>query len=142
MPSSALLLRATPSRRSKSRTIPPTLLLASDDQSLIELIRRVVRAPWVVAHVSARCKSKETLAQRNVRLIVLDDDGMDESDCGWLLHQAARQMPRAAVLYIAGSHTDYVEKRARASGAHFYISKPLPSGRFEYVLGSFLKVSH
>jgi hypothetical protein len=43
------------------------------------------------------------------------------------------------LLYIAGSPGDGNEKRARANGAHYYVSKPLSFDRFGQVLESFLK---
>jgi hypothetical protein len=141
MASSARPLRHAPSRRNKSRAVPPTLLLVSHDQALAELVGQVVRSPWVVEHISGHLPTKDGLGNRNVRLIVLDDDGLDESNRGWLLHHAERQIPHPSVLYIAGVHTDSVERLARAGGAQFYISKPLPLDRFGYVLGSFLKLS-
>lgn len=136
-------LRAeTPSNGGQDHAFPPTVLLLSEDQTLAELVNRVVQPPWSVAHIRRPYSWKEALAWPKVRLIVLDDEHLDDSTRGWLLHQIGRRIPGAFVLYVAGNHADSVEIRARVSGAQYYVSKPLSPERFENVLSSFLKINH
>ena len=84
--------------------------------------------------------SREVFAQPNVRLVVLDDQAVEENDRGWLLAQIRKHFSGNSLLYIAGSQSDANEKRARTNGAHYYISKPLSFERLRYVLQSFLQV--
>lgn len=85
--------------------------------------------------------NRKVLAQPNVRLIILDDQAVEENDRGWLLAQIRKYFPGPSLLYIAGSQSDGNEKRARTNGAHYYISKPLSLERFSYVLQSFLQAA-
>jgi DNA-binding NtrC family response regulator len=71
--------------------------------------------------------------------VVLDDQAVEESDRDGLLAQFGRYYPGTALLYVAGSHGDDNERRARKNGAHYYVSKPLSLQRFSHVLQSFLQ---
>jgi hemerythrin-like domain-containing protein len=53
--------------------------------------------------------------------------------------QIRKHFSGVSLLYVAGAQTDLNEKRARANGAHYYVSKPLSLERFGQVLESFLK---
>ncbi len=83
--------------------------------------------------------TREVLAQPNLRLAILDDQAVDENDRGRLLAQIRRHLSGVPLLYVAGSPNDGNEKRARANGAQYYISKPLSFDRFGQVLESFLR---
>jgi len=80
-----------------------------------------------------------TFAQPNVRLVILDDQAVEENDRSWLLTRIHKRLPGVSLLYITGDQSDTNEKRARANGAHYYVSRPLSFERFGYVLQSFLR---
>ncbi len=122
-------------------SLSPTLLLLSDDEALSELVRGIAKGPWkLVRQAADGHMSREVFAQPNVRLVVLDDQAVEENDRGWLLAQIRKHFSGNSLLYIAGSQSDANEKRARTNGAHYYISKPLSFERLRYVLQSFLQV--
>ena len=83
--------------------------------------------------------TREVLALPNVRLAILDDQAVEENDRGRLLEQIRKRFPGNALLYVADTHGDGNEMRARTNGAHYYVSRPLPLERFGQVLQSFLK---
>ena len=117
-----------------------TLLVISDDKVLTDLALRIVKPPWKLVRQDAdRFMSDRILAEPNVRLVVLDDQGVDENDRGWLLVQIRKRFSDASLLYVAGSQSDGNERLARRNGAHYYVSKPLSPERFARVLESFLR---
>jgi len=121
--------------------LTPILLLLSDDEALAEFVFGVVEPPWRLIHQDgggARM-SDGSFAQPNVRLVILDDQAVEENDRSWLLTRIRKRLPGASLLYVAGNQSDTNEKRARANGAHYYASKPLSFERFGYVLQSFLR---
>ena len=121
--------------------LSPTLLLLSDDKALAELVREIAKRPWnLVRQATDGHMSREVFTQPNVRLVVLDDQTVEETDRGWLLAQIRKHFSSNSLLYIAGNQSDANEKRARANGAHYYISKPLSLEPFRHVLRSFLQV--
>jgi DNA-binding response OmpR family regulator len=120
--------------------LSPILLLLSDDEALTALVRGVVRRPWRVArHGADKFMTREVLALPNVRLAILDDQAVEENDRGCLLEQIRKRFPGNSLLYVAGSHSDGNEIRARSNGAHYYVSRPISPERFGQVLQSFLK---
>ena len=120
-----------------------TLLLISDDKVLADLSLRIVKPPWKLVRQDADWfMSERILAEPNVRLVVLDDQGLDENDLGWLLVQIRKRFSGAPLLYVAGIQSDGNERLARRNGAHYYVSKPLSQERFGRVLKSFLHTQH
>jgi DNA-binding response OmpR family regulator len=120
--------------------LSPRLLLFSDDQVLADLAGGVVKPPWKLVRQGADgLTGREVFAQPNVRLVVLDDQAVEESDRGWLLAQIRKHFSGASLLYIASLQSDDNEKRARANGAQYYVSRPLALERFGHVLESFLQ---
>jgi len=120
--------------------LSPTLLLLSDDKALAELVRGIAKRPWkLIRQATDGHMSREVFTRPNVRLVVLDDQTVEETDRGWLLAQIRKHFSGNSLLYIAGSQSDANEKRARTNGAHYYISKPLSFERLRYVLQSFLQ---
>jgi CheY-like chemotaxis protein len=85
---------------------------------------------------------REVFAQPNVKLVILDDQAVAESDRGRMLEQIRRRLPGAPLIYVAASQSEANEKRARASGAQYYVSKPLSAERFGQVLRSFLEAQN
>ena len=120
--------------------LSPTLLLLSDDEALADLVIGIVKRPWKLVRQGAdRYISHKLFAQPNVRLVILDDQAVEENDRSWLLAQIRRHFSGTSLLYVAGSQSDGNEKRARTNGAHYYVSKPLSLERFGQVLQSFLQ---
>ena len=120
--------------------LSPSVLLLSDDEVLANFVLGIVKRPWkLVRHGADKYGSREVFTQPNVRLVILDDQAVEESDRGWLLAQIRKHFSGTSLLYVAGSQSDDNEKRARTNGAHYYSSKPLSLERFGYVLRSFLQ---
>ena len=121
--------------------LSPTVLLLSDDEGLADLVREIVKRPWKLVRQGAdRYMSHKMFAHPNVRLVILDDQAVEENDRNWLLAQIRKHFSGTSLLYIAGSHSDGNEKRARTNGAHYYVSKPFSLEQFGRVLQSFLQV--
>jgi DNA-binding response OmpR family regulator len=117
-----------------------TVLLLSDDQVLTDFISRAVSPPWKLIRYGAdNYRSREVFVQSNVRLVILDDQAVEENERGWVLAQIRKHFSGTSLLYVAASQSDSNEKRARINGAHYYASKPLSLERFGYVLRSFLQ---
>jgi DNA-binding response OmpR family regulator len=120
--------------------LAPALLLLSDDGELIEFIRGVVKPPWRLARYGDGAHTgHKVFTQPNVRIVILDDQVVEEKDRGWLLTRIRKRIPNASLVYVTGHQSDANEKRARGNGAHYYVSKPLSFERFGYVLQSFLR---
>lgn len=119
--------------------LPPTLLLLTHDEELTALVLKAVKKPWkLVSRHPDRFVSDKAYAQRNVRLVIFDDQSVGENDRGWVLTQIRKHFFGSLLLYVAGTQTDHNERRARTNGAHYYVSKPLPPDPFNRVLQSFL----
>ena len=124
----------------KNGPLAPRALLLSEDRELVDLVGRLVMPPWkLVRHEAGKFMTRAVLAQPNVRLAILDDEAVKESDRGRLLAQIRKHFAGVSLLYVADSQSEAGEKRARANGAHYYISKPLSLERFGQVLQSFLQ---
>ena len=118
----------------------PILLLLSDDAALADLVLRIAQPPWqLVRQGGDSCQSHKLFTVANVRLVLLDDQAVEENERNWLLTQIRRHFPAAALIYVAGRQSDGNEKRARTNGAHYYVSKPIAPDRFSHVLQSFLQ---
>lgn len=120
--------------------LEPVLLLFSDDELLVRLVCQIVGPPWrLVRHGTGSYDGREVFAQPNVRLVIFDDQVVEESDRGRMLEQIRKRLSGTPLLYIAATQTDAIEKRARANGAHYYVSKPLSAVPFGQVVRSFLE---
>ncbi|MGH7779122.1 MAG: hypothetical protein ACREQR_04760 [Candidatus Binataceae bacterium] len=96
--------------------------------------------PWkLIRHDAVGYETHKMFSEPNVRLVVFDDSAVAENDRSFLLAKIRKHFSGAPLLYIAASHSDGNEKRARTNGAHYYISKPLATERFSDVLRSFLR---
>ncbi len=111
------------------RKPPLTLLLLSDDEALVELVRGIIRPPWKIDH-RENLRRDDLFRQPNVRLVLVDDGVTKEGERGWLLGQIRRRIPGVPLVYVADSHDLENERRARASGAHYYTSKPVDERQF------------
>ncbi len=124
----------------KKTRLSPTLLLLSADEALTGLVRGVVRRPWKLVRLGAdKFMTREMLAQPNVRLVIVDDQTVEENDRGWMLVQIRKHFSGIPLLYVAGRQSDANEKQARTNGAQYYVSKPLSVERFGQVVRSFLQ---
>ena len=83
--------------------------------------------------------SLRIFSEPNVRLVILDDQLVQENDRGWLLGQIRKDFSGCSLLYVTNHHSEHNEKRARTSGVHYYTSKPISDGQFARVLQSFLQ---
>jgi hypothetical protein len=121
--------------------LTPILLLLSDDEAFADFVFGVVEPPWrLIRQDGGGTRMNDgSFAQPNVRLVILDDQAVEENDRSWLLTRIHKRLPGVSLLYIAGNQSDTNEKRARANGAHYYVSRPLSFERFGYVLQSFLR---
>jgi DNA-binding response OmpR family regulator len=119
--------------------LAPTLLLLSDDVALANLVLGIVKPPWKLVRDGAEGYMSQKFARPNVRLVVLDDQAVQENDRDWLLAQIRKHFSGHPLLYVAGNHSEVNEKRARTNGAQYYASKPLVHEQFGQVLQSFLQ---
>lgn len=117
----------------------PTILVLTRDASLRQLISDVCPSPWAVESQSEPGPSRDLTLERNVRMVVIDDEVVSAPERGWLCNQINKLAPEAAMIYIASQHSAEVEKTARAHGALYYTSKPLDSGRLSKLLQAWLK---
>jgi len=115
------------------------VLLLSDDEELAGVVQGIVQQPLSLVRQGVDANLSEVFAQPNVRLIILDDQAIEENDRGRLLEQIRKYFPGNCLLYVAGSQSEANEKRARTNGAHYYVSKPLSLELFGRVLHSFLQ---
>jgi DNA-binding response OmpR family regulator len=120
--------------------VRPTLLLLSADREIVEIVTDAAKAGWRVAEHGETEALHSLFAEPNVRLVLLDDEAIEEAERGRLLTQIRRRLPAASLLYVAGNHDELNEKRARTGGAHYYVSKPLALERFAHVLQSFMRM--
>jgi hypothetical protein len=106
----------------------------------MDLVSGIVKDPWKLLHRAPEgYLSLRIFSEPNVRLVILDDQTVQESDRGWLLAQLRKDFSGCSLLYVANDHTEYNEKRARTNGIHYYTSKPIADGQFGKVLQSFLQ---
>lgn len=119
---------------------PDTVLLLSDDQTLANLVAEVVTNPWkLVSQAPDGYLSLRIFSEPNVRLVILDDQTVKESDRGWLLAQIRKDFSGCSLFYVTDEHSEHNERRARTNGVHYYTSKPISDGQFGKVLLSFLQ---
>jgi DNA-binding response OmpR family regulator len=123
----------------KNVHLTPRVLLLSDDEALADVVQGIVRRPWSLVRQAVDGTLSEVFAQPTVRLVILDDQAVEENARGRVLEQIRKYFPGIFLLYVAGSQSEANEKRARTNGAHYYVSKPLSLERFGRVLHSFLQ---
>jgi len=81
------------------------------------------------------------MSESTPRLIVIDDEDIGEDDRRWLFERIRHLAPRALVIYVATLHDVETEKRARAQGVHYYMSKPIDPHRFTDVSLAFMRAT-
>ncbi len=119
----------------------PAAIVFSADQALVSLAQQAVTSGWKVELCRNAGTGREVLSQPNIRLVIVDDESVPEEARGWLLDWIRRFVPRALLIYIAGSHSPDDEKRARGYAAQYYTAKPLDTDRTLRVLQSFVRVA-
>ncbi len=120
---------------------PPTAIVFTSDDGLTTLARQAVPSAWKIEVCRDAGIGREVLSHPNVRLVIVDDESVQEETRGWLLDRIRRFVPRALLIYIAGSHSTEDEKRARGYAAQYYTAKPLDTDRTLRVLQSFVRVA-
>ena len=131
---------ATPTSASV-RLPAPTLVLFSSDKELTALVRKSVKAPWKIELCEDPAIGREALSRPSVRLVIVDDGAVDEEARGWLLDRIRKFVPHALLIYIASTHTEADERRARGYSAQYYTAKPLDADRTARVIESFVRTA-
>ncbi len=114
-----------------------TVAVFSGDESILKLVAGGMGDSWLVEKCTEPHEARAFLAQPSLRMVVIDDEAIEEATRGWLLNQVRKRAPQALVAYIAALHSPQAERRARAHGVHYYTSKPLDRERTLRVLRSF-----
>jgi len=121
-----------------ARTKDLVVALLSDDDELARIIASAVELPWRVERHFYTGGLFDFLQIAGVRLVIVDDELVRESDRSWLLAQVRRNLGDADLLYVAGSHSLENERRARSKGAHYYTAKPIQTDELTGVLKGFM----
>ncbi len=119
----------------------PTLVLFSSDRELTALVRKTVKAPWKIELCEDPAIGREALSRPSVRLVIVDDGAVDEEARGWLLDRIRKFVPHALLIYIASTHSEADERRARGYSAQYYTAKPLDADRTARVIESFVRTA-
>jgi DNA-binding response OmpR family regulator len=130
-----------PAATSADSRTAPTLLLFSGDKELTSLVRKSVKAPWKIELCEDPAIGREVLSRPSVRLVIVDDGSVDEEARGWLLDRIRKFVPQALLIYIASTHTEADERRARGYAAQYYTAKPLDLDRTGRVIESFARTA-
>jgi len=114
----------------------------SRDQSIVELIAEGLSDSWIIEKFSDLQEARAFLRKPGVRIVVIDDEAVEESTRGWLLDQVRKGAPHALIAYIAAVHSLETERRARTYRVQYYTSKPIDRERTLRVLHSFEHAAH
>jgi DNA-binding response OmpR family regulator len=125
-----------------SYTNAPIVALLSNDDDLANIVASATETPWRLERHSYAGGLVDFLRLVGVRLVILDDELVGESDRSWLLAQLRRNLGDATLLYVASSHSLENERRARGQGAHYYTSKPIQGDQLAVVLRGFMNRVH
>jgi DNA-binding response OmpR family regulator len=112
--------------------------LLSNDDDLAKIVYSATKVPWRMERYFYTDGVLDFLQLVGVRLVVIDDEQVSESDRSWLLGQVRRNLDDATLLYVAGSHSAENERRARRNGANYYTAKPLENDELAGVLKGFM----
>jgi DNA-binding NtrC family response regulator len=117
------------------------MVVFSADPRVVEMAAAAAPSTWAVQNCADPHDARGVLARPGVRLVILDDEEINESTRGWLLDRIHRYAPLSLVIYVAASHDLENERRARASRVQYYTAKPLDKDRTLRVLKSFVNSS-
>ncbi|WP_333649326.1 hypothetical protein [Candidatus Binatus sp.] len=156
-----LKLASSSSQRKVSRKSGPRIALASQvdpagtagesrgaiavfsrDESVVKIIAEGVSNSWVIAKFADPHEGHAFLLKPDVKMVVIDDEALEESTRGWLLDQVRKHALHALVAYIAAVHSPEIERRARSYSVQYYTSKPMDRERTLSVLRSFEHAAH
>lgn len=112
------------------------------DESVVEIIAEGVSDSWVIEKFADPHDGHEFLLKPDVKMVVIDDEAIEESMRGWLLDQVRKHALHALVAYIAANHSPETERRARSYSVQYYTSKPMDRERTLRVLHSFEHAAH
>ena len=102
-----------------------TAVVFSRDETIFDLIVYGLSDTWRTLRCMEASDARIYLRRTGVKIVVVDDDAIEETNRGWLLGQAQRWAPRALVAYIAANHSSEVERRVRSRGVQYYLSRPV-----------------
>jgi response regulator of citrate/malate metabolism len=122
-------------------TSPPTIAVLSADSTLAPLVSAIGDHSWRIERASPLHNDFRVLSTPQLRLVILDDEGIEPGIQTWILAQIHKRAPDAAILYVAASHDTVTERQARTNGAQYYCAKPIDRTQFASVLNSFLKAA-
>jgi|SRR5208337_205213 len=114
----------------------------SRDESIVKMIGEGMGDSWVMETFADPHEARAALLKPGVRIVVIDDEAIEESTRGWLLDQVRKWAPHALVAYIAAIHSPENELRARTYRVQYYTSKPMDRERTLRVLHSFERAAH
>ena len=112
------------------------------DDSVVEIIAEGVSDSWVIEKFADPHDGHAFLLKPDVKMVVIDDEALEESMRGWLLDQVRKHALHALVAYIAAIHSPETERRARSYSVQYYTSKPMDRERTLRVLHSFEHAAH
>lgn len=118
------------------------IAVLSGDESIVKMIDEGLKNPWVMEKFTDPHEARRFLIKPGVRIVVIDDETVEESMRGWLLDQVRKWAPHALVAYIAATHSPENERRARTYRVQYYTSKPTDRERTLRVLHSFERAAH
>jgi len=113
--------------------------LISADDSLQELASEACQSKYELVVCTDPTLDREALFRPNVKLIIVDDEAVDEGIRGWLLDQIRRFSHQSMLVYVASHYSESSEKRARSYQVQYYTSKPVDPDRTLRVLRSLLE---
>lgn len=111
-------------------------LVVSRDPELIALMRRSCSAPWCVEARGDWRRIDDIAGKLDVGIVVVDDDVVPEEERSQLIANIHVWFPEGLVIYVAGNHSQAVERLARAGGVLSYTAKPVDVERLEHLLRS------
>jgi DNA-binding NtrC family response regulator len=114
----------------------------SHDASLAKMIAAGMGDSWLIETFADPHEVRASLLKPGLRIVVVDDESVEESTRGWLLDQLRKWAPQALVAYIAAEHSPENERRARTYRVQYYTSKPVDPERMLRVLHSFERAAH
>ena len=118
------------------------IAVLSRDESVVKMIAEAMSDSWVIEKFTDPHQAPAFLLKPDVRIVVIDDEAIEESMRGWLLDQVRKYALHALVAYIAATHNPETERRARAYSVQYYTSKPMDRERTLKVLHSFEQAAH
>lgn len=121
-------------RREAKSERRPTVLIVTRDGGLFERLAATAPDHWLVEACVVGKLVRRVLADHDVRLVVVDDEALFESERGTVLDQVHRLAAEADIVYIASDHSADRERAVRSRGVLCYTSRPADLDRLERVL--------